>query len=135
MRRTAAVALDGFCFSAPFLHFAYGALEYWVPTEDSTTYAVVQVAIDVFVIDPVYALIFIVTTGMIEGESLEGDIIPVIRNDYCTLVFWLMVVGLLFAPPRVYLFRRFPVKWRVLVADGIDLLWTLLACSIIGGPE
>lgn len=90
-----------------------------------------QVAIDVFILDPVYAFVFIVTTGLLEGLAVEDDIVPMMRVDYPTLALWLMAMGLVLAPPQIYLFRRFAPKWRVLIADVIDLLWTFLACLII----
>lgn len=133
VRRTFAVAIDGFCFNAPFLHYTYDLLDLWIPAEESTWYAIVQVFIDIFVLDPIYAFAFIVTTGFLEGKSLGADIIPTVQAEYLILVFWLMVIGLLFAPPHVYLFKRFPLKWRVLISDGIDLLWTFVAASIVGG--
>ncbi|CAM9126194.1 unnamed protein product, partial [Laminaria digitata] len=132
IRRTLAVAIDGFCFNAPFLHYAYDFLDLWIPSEESTFNAIVQVAIDIFVLDPVFAFAFIVTTGFLQGKSLEGDIIPTVQEDYVRLVVWLMVIGLVLAPPHIYLFKRFPLKWRVLIADGIDLLWTFAASFTIG---
>lgn len=134
MRRTLAVAVDGFCFNAPFLHYMYDALDQWIPAEEKTSNAIKQIAIDIVVLDPVFAFAFIVTTGVLQGQSVEADIIPTIKADYLSLVLWLMVIGLVFAPPRVYLFHSFPLKWRVLIADGIDLLWTFVAvCSTVRG--
>lgn len=86
---------------------------------------------DVFVINPVYALTFIVTTGLLEGKSVSDEIVPTIRRDYATLVLWLVAIGLALAPPHIFLFKRFPLKWRVLISDGIDLLWTFVACFAI----
>lgn len=126
-----AVALESFFFSAPFLHFAYGALESWIPAEKSLACAVAQVAIDVFVLDPVLALTFIVWVGFLEGQSFAGGIIPTIKADYLSLVLWLLVTGLFVSPVEVYLFKRFPLKWRVLIAGGKDLLWTFVACFVV----
>lgn len=126
-----AVAIDGLCLNGPFLHYAYDALERWIPAEDSLKQATVQVAIDTLILDPVYAFLFIITTGLIEGLSMEREIIPMIRAQYATLVFWLVMVGLALAAPRIYLFRRFPVQWRVLISDICDLLWTAITCFLI----
>lgn len=129
--QTLAVALQSFFFSAPFLHVVYDALERWIPTEKSLAYAIAQVTIDVFVVDPILAIAFIVQVGFLEGQSFGGDIVPTIKTDYLTLVFWLVATGLVVAPVQVYLFKRFPLKWRVLIADGKDLLWTFVACFIV----
>lgn len=83
--------------------------------------------VDVFVIDPVFAFIFVWSTGLIEGRSPIHEIFPTIKNDYPTMVMWLIVVGLCWAPLQVYLFNRYPVQFRVLTADLIDLVWTCVA--------
>lgn len=103
-----------------------------MPAEESTWYAIAQVVIDIAVLDPIFAFAFIVTTGFLEGKSLEAEIIPTVQAEYARLVFWLVVIGLVLAPPHVYLFKRFSLKWRVLIADGIDLLWTFVAAFTIG---
>lgn len=103
----------------------------WLPTEKSTRNATAQVLVDVFLINPFYALTFIVTTGLLEGKPFREEIVPTVRRDYATLVLWLVVIGLALAPPHIFLFKRFPVKWRVLIADVIDLVWTFVACFII----
>ncbi|CAM9204459.1 unnamed protein product [Scytosiphon promiscuus] len=128
---TLAVAVDGFLVNAPFLHFAYALLDRWLPAQESPTFALAQVLVDIFILSPIYALSFIVTTGLLEGKSMEKDIVPTVRDDYATLVFWLVILGLILAPLHIYLFNRFSLKWRVLISDGIDLLWTVIACFVI----
>lgn len=80
--------------------------------------------VDVFVIDPVFAFIFVWSTGLIEGRSVTDQIIPTLRYDYPTMVLWLIVIGLCWAPLQIYLFNKYPVQFRVLTADLIDLVWT-----------
>lgn len=132
VRQTVAVILDGVLVSAPVLHCRYGALDRWIPAEEQMSYAIIQVVVDVCVIDTVYALIFMFTTGFFEGKSLEGYIIPAVKADYLDLVCSLVVVGVLIAPFQVYLFNGFPVKWRVLISDSIDVLWDVIAIYSIG---
>lgn len=86
--------------------------------------AVQQVGVDVFVIDPVFAFIFVWSTGLIEGRSVKDEILHTIQYDYPTMVLWLIVIGLCWAPLQIYLFNRYPVQYRVLTADLIDLVWT-----------
>lgn len=102
-----------------------------MPADERTVYALAQVLADIFVLSPIYALTFIVTTGLLEGKSMGVEIELTIREDYVDLVRCLTVVGLALAPPQIYLFHRFAVKWRVLISDAIDLLWTFLACFMI----
>ncbi|CAM9822954.1 unnamed protein product, partial [Ectocarpus sp. 13 AM-2016] len=135
LRQSLAVAIDGFCVSAPLLHLAYGALDRWLPAEESEAYALAQVLVDVLVLDPIFGLLFMVTTGLLEGRSFNQEIIRTIEDDYAALVFWLVVIGLALAPLQVYTFNRYPVKWRVLISDGIDVLWTFVACFVIGPLE
>lgn len=135
MRRTLAVTFNAFAFNAPFQYFAYNFLDWWIPDDEKRSHAAMQVAVDIFVLNPVYALIFIISTGYIEGKSTEAYIIPTIRADYLPLVFWLTVLGLLFAPCHVYLFKEFPLKWRVLIADALDVLWTVIAVLSIGRAD
>lgn len=107
----------------------------WLPAEESKVYALAQVLVDVFLLNPIFALLFMVTTGLLEGKSFSQEVVPTIEDDYVTLVFWLVVIGLALAPLQVYTFNRFPVKWRVLISDGIDVLWTSVACFVIGPLE
>lgn len=125
------MVLDGFFLNAPILHYTYEVLDRWIPAEESHRQATLQVAIDIFILDPVYALIFMVTTGLLQGFSFGCTIIPMIRAEYATVVVWLIIIGLVLAAPRVYLFKRFPVQWRVLISDFCDLLWTVVTCSLI----
>lgn len=103
----------------------------WLPAQESTAFALAQVLVDIFILSPLYALSFIVTTGLLEGKSVDKEILRTVRDDYPPLVFWLVVVGLILAPLHIYLFNRFSLKWRVLISDGIDLLWTVIACFVI----
>lgn len=77
-----------------------------------------------FVIDPVFAFIFVWSTGLIEGRSVRDEIFKTIEYDYPNMVVWLIVIGLCWAPLQVYLFNKYPVQFRVLFADLIDLVWT-----------
>lgn len=83
--------------------------------------------VDVFVIDPVFAFIFVWSTGVIEGRSIRDEILHTIQYDYPTMVLWLIVIGLCWAPLQIYLFNRYPVQYRVLTADLIDLVWTCVS--------
>lgn len=102
-----------------------------MPAEDGIYQATAQVAVDLLIFDPAYALIFIIATGLIQGLSMEDEIWPMVESNYPTLVFWLTVTGVVLAPLRVYLFGHFPVQWRVLISDLADLAWTVLACVTI----
>ncbi|CAN0146251.1 unnamed protein product [Pylaiella littoralis] len=125
--RSCAVMIDGFFINGPLLHYSYEVLEKYMPAGESMRAAAQQVFVDVFVIDPVFAFIFVWSTGLIEARSLTREILPVIENDYPTMVLWLIVVGLCWAPLQVYVFNRYPVQYRVLTADLIDLVWTCIA--------
>lgn len=102
-----------------------------MPAKDGVYQATVHVAVDLFIMDTVCAFVFIVSTGVLEGLSLKTEILPMIRSDYGTLLCWLMSTGAVLAPLRIYLFRRLAVKWRVLISDLMDLLWTVLACLVV----
>ncbi|CAM9200209.1 unnamed protein product [Discosporangium mesarthrocarpum] len=117
--RSGAVAFDGVFINGPLLHYTYGLLEKWSPEREWQ-----QVIVDIFVIDPLFAFIFIWSTGLIELRSVENDIIPTIRYLYGTMVLSVIIVGLMWAPLQVYMFQRFSPKYRVLQADLIDIVWT-----------
>ncbi|CAN0410587.1 unnamed protein product, partial [Laminaria digitata] len=85
------------------------------------------VAVDVFVIDPVFGFIFVWSTGLFEGRSVKHDILNTLEHHYPTMVMWLIVIGLAWAPLQIYLFNRYPVQFRVLMADIIDLVWTCVS--------
>lgn len=131
-RQTLIVALEGVFFTAPLLHYGYGALDEWIPAQAKASYATVQVSIDLCVINPVCALVFIFVTDLLEGGSLKDDVIPTIKSNYLRFVYSLVVVRLLLVPFQVYLFNHFPLKWRVLISDGRDLLWVLIASFALG---
>ena len=77
---------------------------------DTTCFAPInQVAVDVFIIDPVFAFIFVWSTGLIEGRSVKHDILDTLEHSYPEMVLWLVVIGLAWAPMQVYLFNRYPV--------------------------
>lgn len=86
-----------------------------------------QVAVDVFIIDPVFGFIFVWSTGLFEGRSVKHDILNTLEQHYPTMVMWLVVIGLAWAPLQIYLFNRYPVQFRVLMADIIDLIWTCVS--------
>ena len=87
----------------------------------------VQVGVDVFIIDPVFGFIFVWSTGIFEGRSAKHDILHTLQYNYPTMVLWLIVIGLAWAPLQIYLFNRYPVQYRVLLADLIDLVWTCVS--------
>ncbi|CAM9796707.1 unnamed protein product, partial [Ectocarpus sp. 6 AP-2014] len=128
---TWAVAIYCFFFVAPFLHVVYDALEKWIPADKSQANAIAQVTIDSLVVETFLGLTFIVMVGFLEGETWEEDIVPTIKSDYLTLVVWLMVTKIVMGPAQVYLFVHFPLKWRVLIADGKGLLLNFIACFIV----
>ncbi|CAM9936217.1 unnamed protein product, partial [Ectocarpus fasciculatus] len=127
MWRSCAVMLDGLLINGPLLHYAYEMLESCMPAGDSVLAAMLQVGVDVLVIDPVCAFIFVWSTGLIEGRSIRDEILPTIVHHYPTLVLWLIVIGVGWAPIQIYLFNRYPVQYRVLTADLIDLVWTCVS--------
>ncbi|CAN0491836.1 unnamed protein product, partial [Hapterophycus canaliculatus] len=54
----------------------------WFPAQERTIFALAQVLIDIFILSPMYALSFIVTTGLLEGKSVDKDIFPTVHDDY-----------------------------------------------------
>ncbi|CAM9564028.1 unnamed protein product [Ascophyllum nodosum] len=122
--RSCAVMMDGLFVNGPLLHYAYDILERYMPAGESVLGAVMQVGIDVFVIDPLFAFFFVWSTGLFEGLSVEHDILHTLRYNFLSMVMWLVVIGLCWAPLQIYLFNRYPVQFRVLVADFIDVVWT-----------
>lgn len=131
-RQTLIVAIEGVFFTSPLQHYVYGALDEWIPAQAKASYATVQVAIDIGVVNPVCALVFIFVAELLEGESLWDDVIPTIEAMYLSFVYSLVVVRLLLVPFQVYLFNHFPLKWRVLISDVRDLLWVIIASFTIG---
>ncbi|CAN0521327.1 unnamed protein product, partial [Scytosiphon promiscuus] len=83
--------------------------------------------VDVFIIDPVFGFIFVWSTGLFEGRSVKNDMLNTLQHNYPTMILWLIFIGLAWAPLQVYLFSRYPVQFRVLTADIIDLVWTCVS--------
>lgn len=119
-----AVFLEGLLVTGPGLHFLYGALEKWIPSQISLWNSVVHVAADEFLFDPLFVLGFFLICGVLEGKDVHQDIVPQIKDEYWAALKGGWIVSLLFLPLEFATFRCLPVQFRVLVVNLTDVAWT-----------
>lgn len=127
-RRGLANAADGFLVTGPLLHFAYNFLETIIPVSGAATglgatiAALIQVLIDDFILDGIFVAIMFVTTGLGEGYRLR-QILSQFRKDYTGAVRASWATSVFLLPCEFVLFRFFPLRFRVLGMNLIDIFW------------
>lgn len=124
LARCFAVLVEGLVFTGPGLHFLYTKLESFMPSRSSTRAALFHVAVDEFIFDPMFVLLFFVLCGSLEGKSFRGEVIPQIKSEYWSALKGGWAVSLLFLPLEFSTFRYLPLEFRVLVVNLTDVAWT-----------
>ncbi|CAN0124416.1 unnamed protein product, partial [Heterosigma akashiwo] len=124
-RRQLAVMMDGIFITGPILHLAYELLEHLVPTEGGGALpAVLHVAADTFLLDPLFVCTFFLTTGLFERRPLWADTLPRLRREFPAALRGSWSVSAVCLPVQFASFRYVPVRYRVLLVNCIDLAWT-----------
>lgn len=124
-RRTLATALEGLLFSGPVLHLAYGALERAFPTHGAgaSRRALLHVAADQLILDPIFVLSYVFFTGAIEARPFVCDVLPSLRGEYWHTLKGAWATSLCIAPVQWAAFRFLPVQYRVLYVNLEDIVW------------
>ena len=122
-RRGLAFVLDGIFLSGPLLHYAYDWMEYTFPTNDKQPYisSFIHIFINDYIVDTTYIALQFVLVAIIEGHT--RSIVSIFQKDFVSTVkaSWLTSFGLI--PVEFVCFRYFPVGYRVLCMNFIDILW------------
>jgi len=131
--RTLVYAVVGGTVSAPYLHFFYEWLEHKLPLSNARSKwraLLGQLLLDQLVCDPIWTLLFFMSTGFLEGHSL-ADVMHQIRQD-----FWPTMIRTWEVWPLCQFINFYfvPVKHRVLVVAFLDVGWAAYL-SMMGHDE
>eukprot|EP00978_Attheya_sp_CCMP212_P028150 scaffold96497_cov47-Attheya_sp.AAC.3 len=126
IRRGLAVLSDGIFITGPIMHFAYTALEKFIPTTggNRSLAALSHCIADSVILDALFVANVILTTGIIEGYDFKTQVLEQFRNgDYLDAIkaSWLMSTA--FLPLEFVFFRFLPVSLRVLAVNITDIVW------------
>ncbi|KAL6071607.1 Protein required for ethanol metabolism [Balamuthia mandrillaris] len=123
LARGARMAVFGFCFTGPMLHYWYSYLDRRLPSTAPKTVAL-KTAIDQVVMAPVWTVAFFGAMSAMEGRSLEDTKLKFEHHFLPTL----LVDFLVWPAANVVNFRYVPPRHRVLYINLVNLLW----CSFLG---
>lgn len=133
VQRSMAVLLDALFVTGPGQAWLYRWLEDLVPSEKwKGKGAWIQVIVDTFIFDPMFAFSFFITTALMEHRARW--LLDSLRNDYSHAVFGGWAVSLAFLPVQVFMFRLIPVQYRSFAVNLIDVVWNAVV-SLFGHAE
>lgn len=139
-RRSLAILLDGLLISGPLMHLAYNAFEYLLPvagvanaaTTSSNTWssstssglnAMIHVLADSILLDGIFVASAMASSGLLEGYSLQREIIPQLQKDYIPAIRASLATSSLMAPIQYACFRYLPLSCRVFAMNVTDIIW------------
>jgi Mpv17 / PMP22 family len=124
-RRGASRMADGCFASGPMMHFAYEFMEHVLPiaaSSHSTMAAIMHVLADTLLLDSIFVATTFLSTGILEGYAPK-QLLGQFRKDYIPTIKVGWMTSFLVMPIEVACFRFFPLSFRVLAVDMIDILW------------
>jgi Mpv17 / PMP22 family len=124
-RRGASRMADGCFASGPMMHFAYEFMEHVLPiaaSSHSTLAAMTHVLADTLLLDSIFVATTFLSTGILEGYA-PRQLLRQFRQDYIPAIKVGWLTSFLVMPIEVACFRFFPLSFRVLAVDMIDILW------------
>jgi Mpv17 / PMP22 family len=128
--RACTLAAEGMFISGPLLHYAYNWMDehvnFYGPDAtvlQHTIETLIQVAIDIFVFDSVFALTLLLTSAVLQRRTCQ-QIITELRTELVPAIYvsWLSAGGM--APLQFLNFGIVPVQFRVLVTNLQDVIWS-----------
>lgn len=133
-RRTAALFFDGL-YGGPVMHYAYAFFESMIPTANTVGIMSILSPLshciaDSIVVDSFFVGTMFFTSGLFEGLSLFDEIIPQIKRDYFTIMRAAVLSSLSLVPLEFMIFRFFPIAFRPLCVNFLDIFWTAVVSFV-----
>jgi hypothetical protein len=126
-KRNLAIFLDGLLISGPLMHYGYDLFEHLAPIakggKTSSLNAMLHVVADSLVLDGVFVATAIVSSGLLEGYSLENEIVPQMQKDYIPAWKASLATSTLMAPIEFVAFKYLPLSLRTFAVNVSDIVW------------
>lgn len=145
-RRGLATLIDNIFISGPLMHVGYDFFEKIMPITTATTSKAKKISIsksyltsimpskssiaalshvfgDLIFLDSLFIATSMVTSGILEGYSIQNSIIPQIRTEYITNWKTSTATSGLLLPFEFTCFRYLPVRYRALAMNFADVIW------------
>ena len=84
-------------------------------------------------LDGIFMCTGIVATGLLEGRSLRGHVLPNLRSVYLPTLRASVLMSSALMPLQFLSFRFLPVQLRVLSVNAVDLVWTVVVSFVSHG--
>mgnify|MGYP002654513829 CR=1 FL=1 len=95
--------------------------------------ALPHVVADSVFLDGIFVCTGIVATGLLEGRSLRGHVLPNLRSVYLPTLRASVLTSSALMPLQFLSFRFLPVQLRVLSVNAVDLVWTAVVSFVSHG--
>ncbi|KAL3790565.1 hypothetical protein ACHAW5_006543 [Stephanodiscus triporus] len=99
----------------------------------SSLAALSHVVADSVFLDGIFVCTGIVATGLLEGRSLRGHVLPNLRSVYLPTLRASVMTSSALMPLQFLSFRFLPVQLRVLSVNAVDLVWTAVVSFVSHG--
>lgn len=149
-RRGFAVFFDDTFISGPLMHVAYNVFEHFIPITNTKSpkknitkvhslisnkilrsmipsktslAALSHVLADMIFLDSIFIATSFITSGILEGYSLQHSILPQLQSEYVTNLKACASISGILLPLEFTCFRYLPVRYRALAMKGGDIIW------------
>ncbi|CAM9335981.1 unnamed protein product [Choristocarpus tenellus] len=124
--RTGAVMINGIFINGPIHRHASTWLDMCIPGHEW-----LHALAEAVVVDPLVALAFFISTGLLERRSWQGDILPAVEDVYPLVAIAAVAVGTIWTPLQALILSSNTTNsassWHVAAfeADLVVFVWTL----------
>jgi hypothetical protein len=118
--------------AGPLLHVCYAGLEAGFPTwpRNTTTrpvaHSVVHMAVDTFLLDPVFIANAFVCSGLLEGKALAAELLPQLYDELWPTTRASWSTSAFMSPVEYCIMSQVPPVYRVLAINANDIVWNAL---------
>ena len=135
-QRTLAISAEGIFISGPMMHLAYDFFESILPISESEglmgwVITFIHVAADTFIMDTFFVLSALVISGILEGMSIQKQLLPQIRNEFMATTQAAWKSSFMLCPLQFICFRFLPVSLRVMAMNLQDIVWNAVVSYMI----
>ncbi len=129
------IFFESIFLSGPIMHYAYDYMEYLVPVHgkggqksDSSLQqwfaASFHVLLDIVVLGPLFVLLLMATTSVIEGKV--GSLKRELMTEFGPTLWVSTLASIGFIPTQLLAFRLLPVQFRLLYMNMQDIVWNAI---------